>query len=73
LTPLDFFLWGFLKEVVYITPSATIEELKNKIVDACASIPREMLLKVTHHEVLKRMEMCLKVNGQNFEHLLKYK
>jgi len=73
LTPLDFFLWGFLKEVVYITPSATIEELKNKIVDACASIPREMLLKVTNHEVLKRMEMCLKVNGQNFEHLLKYK
>ena len=71
MTPLDFFLWGFLKEVDYITQSFTIEELQKKIVDACASIPREMLLKVTKHEVLKRMEMCLEVNGQNFEHLLK--
>jgi len=25
------------------------------------------------YEVLKRIEMCLKVNGQNVEHLLKYK
>lgn len=46
-------------------------ELKQKIVEACAMIPQEMLEKVTHYEVTKRMKKCLEVNGKKFEHLLK--
>ncbi len=31
LTPLDFFLWGHLKDKICATPSATIEELKRRV------------------------------------------
>ncbi len=31
LTPLDFFLWRHLKNKIFATPSATIEELKQRI------------------------------------------
>ncbi|XP_022170059.1 uncharacterized protein LOC111033573 [Myzus persicae] len=35
LTPLDFFLWGHLKNVVYTDPPINIQDLKNKITHAC--------------------------------------
>ena len=31
LTPMDFFLWGYLKDKVYAAKPATIEDLKNEI------------------------------------------
>ncbi|KOC66354.1 hypothetical protein WH47_07423 [Habropoda laboriosa] len=34
LTPLDFFLWGFLKSKVYANNPKTIDELKNNITAA---------------------------------------
>ena len=31
LTPLDFFLWGYLKSKVYVTPPATLANLRKRI------------------------------------------
>ncbi|KOC69520.1 hypothetical protein WH47_05463 [Habropoda laboriosa] len=38
LTPLDFFLWGFLKSKVYANNPKTIDELKNNIAAAINEI-----------------------------------
>ncbi|KYQ46369.1 hypothetical protein ALC60_14791, partial [Trachymyrmex zeteki] len=39
LTPLDFFLWGHLKSVVYKTPPENINDLRQRIVQECRAIP----------------------------------
>jgi hypothetical protein len=42
--PMDFFLWGFVKDNVYIPPLLTLlHELKTRIRDACANIGQEIL------------------------------
>ncbi|GFX01190.1 uncharacterized protein TNCV_4581561 [Trichonephila clavipes] len=38
LSPLDFFLWGFLKGLVYETPVATPEDLVGRIVEAAGCV-----------------------------------
>ena len=43
LTPCDFFLWGYLKSLVYVDQPRTIAHLKNNIRDAIANIPIDML------------------------------
>ena len=42
LTPCDFFLWGYLKNIVYKERPATIEQLRDRIALACAQIQNEM-------------------------------
>jgi hypothetical protein len=46
LTPLDFFLWGHIKDVVYRTPPTTLFDLKERIMVACANISPATLLAV---------------------------
>ena len=41
-TPPDFFLWGYLKEKVYVDKPSTIAELMDKIQQACAELPMEI-------------------------------
>ncbi|GBL96607.1 hypothetical protein AVEN_207779-1 [Araneus ventricosus] len=36
-TPMDFFLWGYIKGQVYATPPPTLQDLRLRITDACAS------------------------------------
>jgi hypothetical protein len=41
---MDFFLWGFMKDNVYIPPLPTaLHELKTRIREACADIDQEIL------------------------------
>uniref|UniRef100_A0A673ARX4 Transposase Tc1-like domain-containing protein n=1 Tax=Sphaeramia orbicularis TaxID=375764 RepID=A0A673ARX4_9TELE len=42
LTPLDFFLWGYLKDKVYAMITATLTELRVAIERECMHIPREL-------------------------------
>jgi hypothetical protein len=44
LTPMDFFLWGFVKDNVYVPPlPTTLHELKTRIREACADTDQEIL------------------------------
>lgn len=70
LTPPDFYLWGFLKNVVYAEKPTTIQDMKNRIRTACAGIPREVLLN-TINSLRKRIGLCIEQNGGNFEHLIR--
>ena len=43
LKPLDYFLWGYVKSMVYANKPATIDELRTNIERDCSSIGRFML------------------------------
>ena len=38
LNPLDFFLWGHLKALVYATPVDHVDDLLERIVEGCNTI-----------------------------------
>ena len=46
LTPLDFFLWGTLKNTVYATKSLTLDAMREMIVTACESVSMETISRV---------------------------
>lgn len=70
LTPLDFYLWGHLKTVVYRTQPKTLEDLQNRILDAVHVISREHLQNV-RSEFSDRIGHCQVAEGRHFEHLIK--
>ncbi|CAK9803098.1 hypothetical protein ANTQUA_LOCUS3581 [Anthophora quadrimaculata] len=43
LTPLDFFLWGYLKDKVYVKVSTTVSDMKQYIIDECGKISADTL------------------------------
>jgi hypothetical protein len=43
ITPLDFFLWGYVKDIVYKTPVTSLDELKLRIVAAIETVTPQML------------------------------
>lgn len=66
LTPPDFFLWGFIKGLVYRTPIRDLTELRERIVRAFQQIPTEMVQRaiVSYQE---RLNYCIEVNGRSVE------
>ncbi|GBL79754.1 hypothetical protein AVEN_18272-1 [Araneus ventricosus] len=52
---------------VYATPPPTLQELRNHITDACASVSPAMLYNV-QREVQSRVQMCIVAEGHHFEH-----
>jgi hypothetical protein len=63
LTPCDFFLWGYLKDIVYREKSATIEQLRERISQACAEVPIEICSNACQ-SVVQRFERCRDAGGQ---------
>ena len=66
---MDFFLWGYVKNQVYATPSQSPADLKARIIAACAAITPQTLNRV-HNATLRRIKTCVEQDGQLFEHLL---
>lgn len=62
LTPLDFFLWGYLKSRVYRNNPQTIQDLKTNIRDEIRGIEEPMLQKVMENYDL-RITTCNKSRG----------
>ena len=71
LSPLDFFLWGYLKRRVYRNRPTSLQDLKENITEECSRIPSETLEKVVSN-CYRRMLRCKENNGGHFEHLLQY-
>jgi hypothetical protein len=70
MNPLNFFLWGAVKEQVYATPIHTLEELQERITDAIHNVSPELLQRV-RRSFLNRVAACEQAGGQHFEHLLR--
>ena len=69
LTPMDFYLWGYLKEKVYEKQPKNLEDLKAFIKEEISSITRQTLSDVFEN-LKKRLSICSAERGKNFEHLL---
>ncbi|KAJ4436638.1 hypothetical protein ANN_16769 [Periplaneta americana] len=64
LIPLDFFFWGYIKDIVYKTVVADLEDLRRRIVAACATVTPEML-RNTWQEPEYRLDICRATRGDN--------
>jgi len=69
LIPLDFFLWGHLKNVVYEDPPINVQDLKNKIRLACNNLREEQINSA--REFLKRLKSCLEHQGGDFKQFIR--
>jgi hypothetical protein len=68
-TPGDFFVWGYVKDQVYVPPLPTsIPELKLRIRTAIETITADMLEKVWN-ELDYRVDVCRITKGAHIEHL----
>jgi len=69
LTPCDYFLWGYVKDKVFVPPQpVSIPDLKNRITAAVETITPDLLSRVWHE-----LDYCLDVScvmkGAYIEHL----
>lgn len=75
LTPLEFFLWGFIKNEVYARVSESEAELRTRIVDAFDKLktmaldPDRNLLRRVRHNIVRRYNLCVQNRGGHIEHL----
>lgn len=71
LTPLDFFLWGTMKDLVYATPVESEQDLVGRIVDSAGRIT-EMpgVFQSVRRSLADRCRKCVEVHGGHFEQLL---
>lgn len=70
LTPLDFFLWGYIKGIVYKNKPDTVEILKERIRNVIRSIQPNVVTNV-QQEFVDRLWHCRAVNGGHFQQFLK--
>lgn len=70
LTPLDFFLWGYLKGRVYDDPPATIAQLKQRIRDEINNIPMYLCQRVFQH-LRSCLEECYEQDGRHMDIIFK--
>lgn len=69
LTKMEFFLWGYVKEQVYKTPTTTKEDMKNRIREVFQNITVAILRNVSR-SIENRLQTCIDVLGRHFEQLL---
>ena len=69
LTPCDFFLWGYVKGLVYIPPLPTnVVELKQRISSALETVTEDMVQRVWD-ELGYRLDVCRVAGGAHIENL----
>jgi len=69
LTVCDFFLWGNVKDRVYVPPlPTTLNELRHRITAAVAAVTKDMLADVWT-ELDYRLDVCRASGGGHIEHL----
>ncbi|GBN62464.1 hypothetical protein AVEN_192812-1 [Araneus ventricosus] len=69
ITPCDFFLWGYLKDLVYRQTPKTITQLKQHISTAYETIPSNMFARVSGQFCL-RLHHVVAANGGYFENIV---
>jgi hypothetical protein len=66
LTPPDFFLWGYMKNIVYHTKVNDLPDLHHRITYAIASVTLEML-RNTWRETEYRLDISHAIWGAHIE------
>ncbi|GBM31539.1 hypothetical protein AVEN_247236-1 [Araneus ventricosus] len=63
ITPMDFFLWEYLKQKVHATHPRTLQDLQRHITDPCANVTNAML-HLVKCEVKARVLLCIVSGGE---------
>ena len=72
LTPMDFAVWGIVKDRVYLNRPQTKEDLREEITAAFEEIFSDELCKNICESAIKRYKMCINQNGGHFQQFLRY-
>lgn len=71
LNPLDFFVWGYMKTLVYNGEEIDdVEDLRQRIFNAAERIRYEAPFQRVRGNFTRRVEACLRADGGHFEHFL---
>lgn len=68
LTPLDFYVWGRIKSMVFATAATTKEDMKQRVRAAFRDLDAAEIRRATQ-SLSTRVQKCLAANGHQFEHL----
>jgi hypothetical protein len=69
LTPCYLFLWGYIKDRVFVPPLANkLVDPRARIIDAITEIDRNMLQRIWE-ELDYRLDVCRVTRGAHIEHL----
>lgn len=77
LTPLDFFLWGYVKERVFDRECSSADEMRQRLIDVFNQLREHSnedptLMPRLHAETYRRARLCIEMNGAQFEpHLVR--
>jgi hypothetical protein len=71
LTPLDFFLWGYLKTLVYADPPINFQHLNDKITESCNQLTDEKITAATNKEFVHCAKSYFVHGGQQFEQFIR--
>jgi hypothetical protein len=64
-------MWGHLRALVYAAPVDNEEPLRNCIMAGCQTIGNYPgIFERMRRSVMRHVEMCVKLHGGHFEHLL---
>ena len=67
LTPLDFFLWGYLKNKVYVTPPRILQDLRERITRECDILRGNEFIRNSMCAMLRKAHLCVDRNGHHVE------
>lgn len=71
LNPLDFYLWGHVKQIVYSRPIDNINDLRQRIEDGFNEIRNTPgICERVRGSLQRRAESCILAEGDHFEYLL---
>ena len=66
LSPLDLFLWGYIKNIVYAEKIRNIQQLQERITSAIETVTRDMIQK-TWQEIEFRLDVSRATNSAHTE------
>ena len=67
ITPLDFFLWGYVKDIVYRTKVRDVSDLQQRIIEALDTAITVDMLARTWLETEYRLDIVRATNGAHVE------
>lgn len=66
MSPLDFFLWGHVKTIVYSTKPRSLDDLRTRITNVIQDITKNQLQNVLV-EFQNRISVCIRSDGGHVE------
>ena len=69
LIPLDYYLWGHMKNLIYEIPVESEEDLLARVM-AAADVGGPEIDDRVYHNMIRRYRICVEVGGRHIEPLL---